>query len=447
MIFISYSKDDIQWRERITKHLRENEIIYNRKITFQDSNITSGEDFQEAIDSHLATATVVILLVSSSYLGSEYIKRYELDPLLKRRDVKIYWFLLSSCLWDKTGLANLQCANTVQGERIVSLNELYQNGKEEEINKILSTKCREIFEYASDKGKNFIRTPKEFIYKCNRKVESQFFQMVYTERFTEKELLAYSIIGDKEDSLNNLHNAIKLKVLVNDYKNYEIHDILMPGIDVNTYFTPEQNLYLFKKQFLNSLSIAYDVSKVKQWSIDQVLQQLKKRLNKQGPKQVYFISIKIESTAFQAEAFVQMLKWLNCHMLCNQESRYQLKIFYLFTFEKSNDQNCDQQVVDFLGNYCKNTRVEKVLKGEEDLIAYPKECLPLIFLGEHRLADQKSLIDWYEQDYKQWLESKNIEIDDDMDNNFEVVKKKIFSAAQQAKMRIVEKNLTSFLKY
>ncbi|RYE58862.1 MAG: toll/interleukin-1 receptor domain-containing protein, partial [Sphingobacteriales bacterium] len=276
MIFISYSKDDIRWRERIAKHLKENENIYGRKITFQDADILAGDDFQQSIDFHVASANAAILLVSSNYLASEYIKDHELGPILKRRDIKVYWFLLSSCLWDETGLSSLQCANTREGERIISLNELAQNGKEEEINKIFSAKCREIYEYASDKVKNSVRTPKEFIYKCNRSVESQFFQMVYTERFTEKELLAYSIIGDKEDSLSNLHNAIKLKVLVNDYKNYEITEVIMPGIEVNTYFNPEQNLYLFKKQFLNALGIAYEVSKVKQWAIDQVIQQLRK---------------------------------------------------------------------------------------------------------------------------------------------------------------------------
>ncbi|RYG51356.1 MAG: DEAD/DEAH box helicase [Chitinophagaceae bacterium] len=118
-----------------------------------------------------------------------------------------------------------------------------------------------------------------------------------------------------------------------------------------------------------------------------------------------------------------------------------------FIFEKSNDPTCDQGVIEFLNNYCKNTRVEKLLNGEDELIAYPKECLPLIFLGEHRMADQRSVVDWYEQDYKRWLLSKNIELDEDMDANFEVVKQQIFGEARQVKMRIVEKNLTNFLKY
>jgi hypothetical protein len=446
MVFISYSKTDAAWKDMILSHLMENENIHGRKVTFCDSEIEAGDDFQKAIEFNVASVTAAVLLVSNNYLKSEYIRINELEPLLRRKNIKVYWFLLSVCLWDTTKLATLQCANIINGERLCSLNELAETNRNEAVRQILSIKCKEIYRNASQRHVP-LKSPRDFVYKCNRSVESRHFKLIYTDCFNEKSLLAYSIVGDKDDALPSLHNAIKLKTLVSDYKNYDITDFLIPSINLGYGYTKAQDLLVFKTDFFSKLDIPYDPSKVKSLAVGHLYEHLRRQLSKESPKQVYFISIKIESTDFYEESFLEVLRWLNDPMEQLSDEAHSLKIFLLFIFEKSNCPDADAKMMKFLAEYCKYTHVEHILRGEANPIDLYEDCLDLIFLGEHKTADRRALNEWYERDYKYWFISNNIPLPEETDAEFENVKAGIFNSCDNVKMRVVEKTLTTFLKY
>lgn len=67
-IFISYSHDDQLYRDQLEKHLavlKQQELIE----PWHDRRILAGADFGAEIDSEMARADIVLLLVSSSFLA------------------------------------------------------------------------------------------------------------------------------------------------------------------------------------------------------------------------------------------------------------------------------------------------------------------------------------------------------------------------------------------
>jgi nucleotide-binding universal stress UspA family protein len=80
-VFISYSRKDAEWLERLQTHLRplEREGV----VIWDDTRLRPGEPWREEIRKAMAEAKVAILLVSADFLASDFIATDELPPLLK----------------------------------------------------------------------------------------------------------------------------------------------------------------------------------------------------------------------------------------------------------------------------------------------------------------------------------------------------------------------------
>ena len=83
---------------------------------WSDRQIEAGARWASEIEQALASARVVLLLVSPSFLASDFIDQNELGPVLAAaRDgsKKILGVLLSQCLWDQTAINDYQAAHDI----------------------------------------------------------------------------------------------------------------------------------------------------------------------------------------------------------------------------------------------------------------------------------------------------------------------------------------------
>jgi hypothetical protein len=113
-VFVSYSRADAAWLERLRVHLRP--VARQHAVDFwDDSRISPGQDWREEIVKALAAARVAILLVSADFLASDFIVDNELPPLLHRASrggVLVLPVIVGPCLWSEHGeLSRYQSVN------------------------------------------------------------------------------------------------------------------------------------------------------------------------------------------------------------------------------------------------------------------------------------------------------------------------------------------------
>ena len=100
-VFISYSHDDESWKEKLLTGLRV--LERNKSVILWDAGeLTPGSDWSKEIKNDLQKTDIAVLLVSPSFLASDFIVKNELPVLLKRRQKEglvIIPVLLRPSLW------------------------------------------------------------------------------------------------------------------------------------------------------------------------------------------------------------------------------------------------------------------------------------------------------------------------------------------------------------
>lgn len=112
-VFFSYSHEDKKWLEQIKDFL----IPVTRSgllCEWDDTQIQAGAMWREEIQKALSSAKVAVLLVSTSFLKSEFIASEELPTLLKAakdEGVIICPVIVGKCLYDLSALKDYQAVN------------------------------------------------------------------------------------------------------------------------------------------------------------------------------------------------------------------------------------------------------------------------------------------------------------------------------------------------
>lgn len=110
LVFISYGHKDEEWRDRLVEHLSVLEQNFIMDLWY-DKHIGIGKEWLKEIKDALARSHAAVLLISSSFLSSEFIKHKEIPPMLARRDggFRVFPVLVRPCAWSTVQwLKNLQ---------------------------------------------------------------------------------------------------------------------------------------------------------------------------------------------------------------------------------------------------------------------------------------------------------------------------------------------------
>ncbi|MEN8444850.1 MAG: TIR domain-containing protein [Cyanobacteria bacterium J06555_13] len=82
-VFFSYSHSDEKLRNELAKHLG---LLKRKGVidTWHDRDIEAGTEWRQAIDKHLQSAQIILLLVSSDFLNSDYCYELEMEMAMDR---------------------------------------------------------------------------------------------------------------------------------------------------------------------------------------------------------------------------------------------------------------------------------------------------------------------------------------------------------------------------
>jgi TIR domain/Bacterial sugar transferase len=101
-VFVSYCREDRQWKDRVVNQLGVLEAQGLLDV-WEDGKIGAGQDWMENIEQALDRASVGVLLISASYLVSDFINRVEVNRLLARRNgdgLMLVPILVKPCRWE-----------------------------------------------------------------------------------------------------------------------------------------------------------------------------------------------------------------------------------------------------------------------------------------------------------------------------------------------------------
>jgi hypothetical protein len=97
-------------RNRLRDHLSS---LERQKVIqpWHDREITASTEWEGAIDAHLERAELILLLVSSDFLASDYCYDIEMTLAMKRHEegsARVVPIILRPCLWQVSPFAKLQ---------------------------------------------------------------------------------------------------------------------------------------------------------------------------------------------------------------------------------------------------------------------------------------------------------------------------------------------------
>src|SRR6266568_4258284 len=110
-VFISYAHEDELLRQQLEDHLsllRRQGLVAD----WHDRQIMPGAAWAQEIDEHLEAVSIILLLISASFLASDYCYEIEMQRALeyhKRGKARVIPIILRPCDWRKSPFAHLQC--------------------------------------------------------------------------------------------------------------------------------------------------------------------------------------------------------------------------------------------------------------------------------------------------------------------------------------------------
>lgn len=110
-VFLSYAREDSKWRDMALRPLRALETN-GKFVVWHDGKIEAGGPWKRQIEEEIDEADAAILLITDNFLGSKFITKREVPPILKRakrHGMPIFPLICEPCVWQEIGwLASMQ---------------------------------------------------------------------------------------------------------------------------------------------------------------------------------------------------------------------------------------------------------------------------------------------------------------------------------------------------
>ena len=143
-VFISYAREDRPW----LRNFLYTWLTTSNTPIWRDTLIQPSREWEEEIRKHINGAEVAVLLVSQSFLASDFIMQTEL-PLIQARvdrdELKLFWIVLDDCDYQNApGFESVRRFQAVNGDR--PLNAIPDD---QDWENLLAGACRAILEETS----------------------------------------------------------------------------------------------------------------------------------------------------------------------------------------------------------------------------------------------------------------------------------------------------------
>lgn len=109
-LFYCYAREDRALRDELEKHLSWLKRRYQLR-NWHDREILPGEEWEQAIDAHLNSAQIVLLLISPDFMASDYCFGREMQRALERHregTCRVIPILMRPTYWDEAPFSHLE---------------------------------------------------------------------------------------------------------------------------------------------------------------------------------------------------------------------------------------------------------------------------------------------------------------------------------------------------
>lgn len=137
-VFVSYSHLDNEYLTDIQRHFKP---FLNQIDFWDDTKIKPGQKWKEEISNAINETKVAILLVSTDFLGSDFIQSNEIPPLLKAAEedgAVILIVILKPCLFEEFSELNQYQAMNPPSRTVLKMS--YEEKEELYVNLVRQTK-------------------------------------------------------------------------------------------------------------------------------------------------------------------------------------------------------------------------------------------------------------------------------------------------------------------
>jgi hypothetical protein len=109
-LFYSYAVEDEEYRKKLEKHLS---VLKKQKflVDWHFRMISGGKEWKDEIDKNLEESNIILLLISSDFLSSDYCYDVEMKKALELhagKDSRVIPIILRPCDWEGTPFENLE---------------------------------------------------------------------------------------------------------------------------------------------------------------------------------------------------------------------------------------------------------------------------------------------------------------------------------------------------